>query len=310
MADIKRIFGMDKRVSPEWPASLDPFNRTVQKFTGEQSSLEYITDGSPDLRPLVMLQSLDMSCWPTAEFCQVAQAAGYRTVSVRRPGFGGNSPLNDLEAQVRLVRDFLEQMELEDAVLVGTGCSNAICQRVSLSGDSRVSFSVFANCGFNYDQMGEFQPEWMAKVLEQALTNPAGSRLSLMALKSSWGIFGPTWVFENLWRKSVGDIAFLRENPEIVNEMISMLQNRLEAPTFMFELSNALKHDPILTDGCFNDVPAMTLSGSETNHTWKDGIESEVERVGLPPVTYLTSGDVSVMFKSADEFFMHLSDAL
>jgi hypothetical protein len=37
--------------------------------------------------------------------------------------------------------------------------------------------------------MGELQPEWIAKAIEQALTSPAGGRLSLMALEEFLGRF-------------------------------------------------------------------------------------------------------------------------
>jgi len=301
---------MDQRVEPSWPASVDPLGRQVNRFQNEQSSLEYIVDGAPELRPLVVVQSMEFCCWPTEVFCRAARSAGFFVISIRRPGFGANSPLTDREAQARLIRSFLEELNLEDVVLVGTGCSNPICERVTLSGDSRITFSIFANCCFNYDQMGEFQPEWIAKALEQALVSQAGGRLSLMALKSSWGIFGQDWVFENLWRKSIGDIAYLRNNRELMLEAISMLQARLDVPTFTFELRNALLEDPILTDGCFKDVPALALSGNETTSSWKNGVESESARLGLPPVAYLSSGDMSVVFQSADEFFAVLTDAL
>ena len=310
MPVLKRFFGMDQRVDPAWPASVDPFGRVVHHYVDGQASLEYVVDGAPELRPLVIVQSLELCCWPTEIFCQTAKAAGFRVISIRRPGFGANSPLIDRDAQACLIRNFLEEKGLEDVVLVGLGCSNPICERVTLSGDSRVAFSVFANCGFNYDQMGEFQPDWIAKALEQALISPAGSRLSLMALKSSWGVFGQTWVYENLWRKSVGDIAFLRNNSGLMSEAISMLQVRLDVPTFMFELGNTLIEDPILSDGCFRDIPAMTVSGTETTSSWKNGIESEAERLGLPPVAYMSSGDMAVVFQSADEFFAVLTDAL
>lgn len=310
MPVLKRIFGMDQRVVPSWPASVDPFGRVVQSYQNDLASLEFIVDGAPELRPLVVVQSMDLCCWPTKSFCQTAQKAGFRVISVRRPGFGANPPLIDREAQTNLIRHFLQDLGLEHVVLVGIGCSNPICERVALSGESRVAFSVFANCSFNYDQIGEIQPEWIAKALEQALTNPAGGRLSLMALKSSWGVFGQTWVFENLWRKSIGDIAYLRNNTELMSEAISMLQARLDVPTFTFELGNALNEDPILTDGCFKHMPAITVSGIETTESWKNGIEGEAERLGLPPVAYLTSGDMAVLYQSVDEFFSVLTDAL
>jgi hypothetical protein len=54
----------------------------------------------------------------------------------------------------------------------------------------------------------------------------------------------------------------------------------------------------------------MTISGSETTGSWKAGIDREADRLGLPPVAYLSSGDMAVIYQSADEFFSVLTDAL
>ena len=109
---LDRIFATDKRVEPTWPVSTDPLGREVHRFNGKWASLEYMIEGDPELRPLVILQSLDVSCWPTVHFCQMAQAAGFRVISVRRPGFGGNPSLTDKAGQCELVRDFLARRKV------------------------------------------------------------------------------------------------------------------------------------------------------------------------------------------------------
>ena len=307
MPNTKRAWkAQHGQVSPTWPASTDPFAREIRRFRKGRASLEYMAWGDRTLRPLVILQSLEYPGWPPVGFCEHAEAAGFRTISVRRPGFGANPPLTSMDAQTGLVADFLSAEGIEGAVVVSNGTANSIGQRLVLSGCPRIDFSVFANCGFNYEQMGEFRPEWFARTLEQALRNPAGARLSLMALKSSWGIFGHTWVYENMWAKSPGDLAFLRDHPELMGEVIEMLLARLDVPTFILELSAALDRDPILADGCFQDVPAITVSGTETSDTWKAGVETEAARIGLPPVVYLPSGDTQVLYQSAGDFIASL----
>lgn len=303
MSNRKRLTkAQNGRGQPQWPRSEDPFGREVNVFRKDAHSLEFMVCGHKQLRPMVILQSLEYPGWPPVEFCELARASGFRIVAVRRPGFGTNPPLADMDDQATLVAYFLEAEGIRDAIVVSNGTANPIGHRLAVSCNPRIAFSVFANCGFNYDQLAEFQPDWFARTLEQALKNPAGARLSLMSLKSSWGIFGRTWVYENMWRKSPGDIAFLRDNPELVGEAIGMLQSRLDVPTFMAEIGNSLMPDPFLADGRFRNVPAMTLSGLETNASWKRGVESEAERLGLPPVTYLTVGDTQVIYQSAVEF--------
>jgi len=293
----------DGQGSPRWPSSEDPFGRDVRLFQSGAHSLEYMVCGEPELRPIVILQSLEYPGWPPVGFCELAASAGFRIVTVRRPGFGANPPLADMDDQASLVAHFLDAEDIRGAIVVSKGTANPIGHRLAVSGHPRIALSVFANCGFNYDQLAEFQPDWFARTLEQALTKPAGARLSLMSLKSSWGIFGSTWVHENMWSKSSGDLAFLRNNPELVREAIGMMQARLDVPTFMAELAASLIRDPFLVDGLFRDVPAITVSGLETNASWKQGVDSEAERLGLPPAAYLSAGDTQVIYQSAVEFF-------
>ena len=303
MPNRKRVSGaQDGRVEPTWRSSMDPLGRDVRRFRKDGHSLEYVTCGSRALQPLVILQSLEYPGWPPAAFCEIAEMAGFRTVNVRRPGFGANPPLGSMDVQAQLIADFLDAEGIQDAVIVSNATANPIGHRLALSGNPRIALSVFANCAFNYEQLSEFQPDWFARTMEQAIRNPAGARLSLMSLKSAWGIFGQTWVFENMWRKSLGDIAFLRDNPELIAEAIGMLQDRLDVPTFMIELGSALDRDPLLTDGCFRDVHAITVTGVETNGSWKDGVDREAARLGLPPAVYFPSGDTQVIYQSAQAF--------
>lgn len=300
-----------ERVAPAWPPSVDAFGRDVSLFRGaEDHTLEYMSCGAPDLRPLVLLHSLEFPGWPSPQLCDLAGKAGLRIVAVRRPGFGANPPLNCMDAQARLVQEFLDAEDLDGAVIVASGSANPVAHRLALSRNPRIALSVFANCGFSYEQLKEFRPEWYARVLEQTLHSRAGARLSLMALRSSWGIFGRNWVFETVFNKSPGDLAFLRENPEIMGESINTLLDRIDAPTFMLEIQASLLPDPLLADGAFEGVPAIAVSGMETTDSWKAGIGAEAARLGLPPVTYLPSGDMLVVHRSPAEFVACLGEYL
>ena len=307
----RMISAHDDRVAPSWPRSSDPLGRDVFVFKGpEDQSLEYMICGAPELRPLVLLHSLEFPGWPPVQICDLARQAGLRIVAVRRPGFGTNPPLNCMDRQAALIAAFLDAEDLDGAVIVASGSANPIGHRLALSGNPRIALSVFANCGFNYDQMREFQPDWYARALEQALQSRAGARLSLMALRSSWGIFGRTWVFETILRKSPGDLAFLKENRDLMEEAIDTLLARIDVPTFILEIQSSLANDPLLADGVFGNVPAITVSGMETNDSWKQGVGAEAERLGMPPVAYLPSGDMLVVYRSPAELIACLGDYL
>ncbi|MEZ5947172.1 MAG: alpha/beta fold hydrolase [Hyphomonas sp.] len=270
------------------------------------NSLEYLTAGDPDGRPLVVLNSMEYPGWPPAEFCHLAAAAGFRTISIRRPGFGRNPSLPDAQQQAQLVADFLSAEGLCDAVLVALGTANPVAYRLARMCPD-ISFVVFANCAFNFDHISGFRPEWFVRALEQALQSPAGARLSLMGLKSSWGVFGRTWVHENILQKSPGDLGFLNDHPELVDDAIRGLIRDLDVKTFMLEVAGSLNDDPVLTDDCFGEVRALLVSGRETTPFWQEGIEREAHRVGVP-VAYLPSGDMMCVYRSPVEFFAVLRE--
>ncbi|RAN38123.1 alpha/beta fold hydrolase [Hyphomonas pacifica] len=282
--------------------------RAYKVYKAGKYSLEYMVCGGDGPQPLVMIHSLEYPGWPPHDFCEQAEASGFQVIAVRRPGFGKNPILPDMKEQADLIADFLLKKGIKDAIIVMSGTSCPIGYKLAKKQDLAIRNSIFVNCCFNYDQIAQFQPDWYGKAIQQTLQSVAGARLSLMALKSSWGIFGRTWVHETALAKSQGDISFLRENPQLVSEAIENLLARLDVHTFHAEIASSVATDPSLTDRYFEGVPALVMSGSETTATWKQGVESEAARLGLPAVTYLPSGDFLAVYQSHREFFAALQN--
>ena len=111
---------------PSAPDRFDPVGRKIHTFQSGDYSLEYITCGAAHLRPLVILHSIEYPGWPPVEFCRAAEAAGFRIVAVRRPGFGGNPTLPDADAQHRLITEFLASGGLEGAVVASSGTAGPV----------------------------------------------------------------------------------------------------------------------------------------------------------------------------------------
>jgi len=281
----------------------DAHGRTVHRYVSPDgtNSLDYMDEGDPKARPLVVLNSVEYPGWAPPRFSRLAAERGFRTIVVLRPGFGRSATLPDPLKQARLVEAFLEDTGIEGAVLVAMGTANPVAFRLA-GVCPHVRLTAFVNCAFNYDHTADFRPEWFARALEQALQSPAGARLSLMGLKSSWGIFGKTWVHENILQKSPGDVAFLRENPALVDGAIVDLIARLDVQTFMMEVSASMKEEAMLQDACFDGVPAIVVTGRETTSLWQRGVEAEAARLGLP-LAYLPSGDALCIYQSPVEFF-------
>ena len=280
-----------------WGSS-DPLTREIHEFRSVSGSLEFMTSGAKALRPLVVLQALEYPGWPTVDFCARAEAAGFRTICLRRPGFGRVPPLPDTDAQVELIGSFLEAHTDGEAVLACAGTSNMLGYR--LASYPSVSLTVLCNCCFNYNPISEIRPDWFARHIEQTLTSVSGARLALMGLKGAQGIFGKYWVTENFMQKSQGDLDYLHANRELFAEAMECMADGLDIHTFIMELCGTLGGDPFLQDGCFEGLPVVSVSGTENSETWKAAIRAEAERVGVP-LHFFPSGDALVHYQSAGE---------
>ena len=271
-------------MAPRIQGSFDALGREVRRFAHGGAMLDYMTGGAEELEPLILLQSIEYPGWPSEDFFALAEQAGFRTVSLRRPGFGTLPPAANLDLQARLILAFLEEMRIENCVLVSTGTSNSLGYR--LVGHPCIRLSVLANCWFNHEPLAEIRPDWIARTVEQTLSSVAGARMALMGLKSAKGIFSKYWVVENR---------------ELVGEAMDCLHTGLDIHTFMMETRGTLKGDPILTDGCFSGLPVVSVTGEQTREEWKTAISAEAERVGGVPIHFLSCGDELVVHASAGE---------
>lgn len=285
-------------MAPRIQDSFDVLGREVRSFAHGGAMLDYISSGGDTLRPLVLIQSAEYPGWPSGDFCALAEQAGFRTISLRRPGFGSLPPAPDIGRQVSLILAFLDGLGGGRSVVVTTGTSNTLGYR--LAGKPGVGLTVLANCCFNYDPMAEIRPDWFARSIEHTLTSVTGARMALMGLKSARGIFSKYWVTENFMQKSPGDLEYLERNRELFAEAMDCVHDGLDIHTFLMELRSTLKQDPVLADGCFEGLPVVSVSGMETSETWKAAIRAEAGRVGVP-LHFFRSGDALVVHASAGE---------
>jgi pimeloyl-ACP methyl ester carboxylesterase len=265
--------------------------------------IEYMQFGADGLRPLIFLHSLEYPNCPSWGFCVDAATAGFGTFAVRRPGFGASDRVGDVEAQVQLLTHFLDEADLEDVIIVAIGSACPVGYRLAAA-TPRVTYSVYVNCVFNRDVLGEFRPPWFGPLLAQALQNPAGARLSLGALRQIAKQFGPKWFYEAVAQKSPGDLAFVRDSMGDI-EAAWAVGSVIHADTFRDEMRYSLSDDPFLTDGVMASLKGLALSGAETTASWKAGFESEARRIGLP-WDYLPSGDIFAAYCSGDALLQML----
>lgn len=273
------------------------FWQTARLF-GNGETIDYMQFGGDHLRPLVFLTSIEYPAAPPWGFCIDAAAEGFGVYSIRRPGFGNSSPAASVDEQAARIEAFFEEAGLENIVIVACGSANPVGARLAVR-CPRVTYSVFANCVFNRDVMGEFRPAWFGRLLSQTIEGKAGARVSLGAIRQAGRQFGCQWFYQTCFQKSPGDVAYVKSHAREMAEAWDVASS-ISVETYQQELRPSLNGDPFLTDGLFADVPAIAISGRETTDTWKAGFEDEARRLGVP-VAYLTSGDILVAYQSGAE---------
>ncbi|MCR9269551.1 MAG: hypothetical protein NXH72_06155 [Hyphomonadaceae bacterium] len=260
-----------------------------------------------DLRPLVIVNSLDLPMPPPESFCELMWSAGYQVVFVRRPGFGSTPALPDallsddcvhngaaVVGEAALIGALLNTLELENLVLMGIGSGNPICYRLSRL-HPQIDFCIFANPTFNQDIWDVFRPQWLQAMLRQTLISKSGLKIATQGLQAILRS-RPLWFFRQIVQKSPGDVNYVNENADDFKIAARLLQN-VEPQTVFYDIRMSLVEDPMLTDEFFSGVNAVILSGQETTERWQSQLDKEAERLSLP-VIYAPAGDMFVPYAS------------
>ena len=139
-------------------AAIDPYANQLDKVGSRKRILrvwqtaysgglgkhvQFMQFGQPGLHPLIWLHSVDYPMAPPWGLCVDAADKGFSIVSVRRPGFGETSPVSTMAEEVRLLSDFLEEAEFENAVLIAEGTACRAGLRLAQS-SRRIAFTLLA----------------------------------------------------------------------------------------------------------------------------------------------------------------------
>ena len=260
-----------------------------------------------DLRPLLIINSLDLPMPPSETFCDEMWETGYQVIFVRRPGFGSTRALpaallaDDAVqsgaaavAEAALINALIQTLGLDDLVLMGIGSANPVCFRLSKL-NSDIKLSIFANPTFNQDIWDVFRPQWLQAMLRQTLISKSGLKIATQGLKSILRS-RPVWFYKQLVQKSAGDLKYVIDNTQDFEISSKLLQN-VTPETVFYDIRMSLVADPLLKDDFFKGTRAVILSGSETTERWQSQLNQEADRLGMP-VVYAPAGDMFVPYAS------------
>ncbi len=300
--------------SPErYQDTSDP--RTVRRVRIDDSSIDvdvmvyrnYVSD----LKPLVIVNSIELPMPPSKAFCDLMWDAGYQVVFIRRPGFGGAPGLPAAlltQTEIRngaaviteaaLLHRLIDTLGLDNFVLLGLGTANSVCVRLSKL-CPKVDFAVFSNPLFHQDVWDIVRPKWMQSMVRQTFTSKGGLRFTVIALKAALKR-NPSWFYRQFAQKSVGDVQYAAENKSDFEAAADLLQN-MEPETVYYDLQMALVHDTKVDAAFFRDVNGTILCGTETTEDWRQRMQEQSERLAFP-IAFAPSGDLFVPYKSPHVF--------
>lgn len=260
-----------------------------------------------DLTPLVIVNSLEFPAPPSQAFCDLMWAAGYQTVFIRRPGFGGAPGLPAalltrkevhsgaaIITEAALLHRLIETLGLSNLILLGLGTANSVCVRLSKLSPN-IEFSVFSNPLFHQDVWDIVRPKWMQSMVRQTLTSKRSLRFTVMALKAALRR-NPLWFYRQFSQKSLGDLEYIAENKADFEAAAGLLQN-MEPETVYYDLQMALMIDTDVDAQFFRDINGVILCSAETIEDWRLRMQEQAARLAFP-IAFAPSGDLFVPYKS------------
>lgn len=269
-----------------------------------------------NLRPLVIVNSVDFPMAPSEAFREKMWSAGYQVIFIERPGFGSSAGLPKslttdrniksgaaVTTEAAVLFQLLDQMQLKDIVLLGMGSANPVCYRLArLNRD--IELSIFSNPMFNQNIWEVFRPRWFQSMLRQTVSSKPGLYFATHGVKFQLRR-APLTFYRQLLQKSQGDLNYFEENKtDFVKG--SRLMRSIDAATYNYDLKMSLTDDAALHDTFFAGTNAIVLSGTETTDLWKSQLEQESARLNLP-VAYAPSGDLYAPYASP-EFLLKTID--
>lgn len=232
------------------------------------SELEYMTFGSADGAPLLMLHSVEYATMPPWQFCLDAKEAGFRIIAVRRPGFGRSTPCASYTDQVGILFEFIDQLDTRDIHLHATGSAGLLGYALLVK-HSAISEATLCNFAYGKVTNAEFQRVGLAQIdaIKQAVRSKLGCKLLLAGLRASKGIVGSGSMGERFFCRNEADTNFFHTHyPEILDSADTVMRI---APNTLHQELNSLVVEAAQMYGR-PEKPFTTLIGGDAPEVFRN----------------------------------------
>jgi len=297
--------------SPTFPKVFNRSDFKIAKLGSGQITLEYMVFGELDyeLRPLIILHSVEFPIPPSTEFCREMFDQGLQVIFVRRSGYGRSRTLpnvllkmpqsaigSTITMEAAILSLFMKSLKLRRAVLLAMGSANPAAYRL-INLVQGIDFAIFANPNLNQDFSQEFQPHWLQRMLEQMVLARSGAQLAAFGLRHMIRK-APLLFFRQLFERSKSDLDYLNKHEPDFFEA-SRVSSALEVDMFSHEIRASLGYDNALSPAYFEGQNVLFLQGEETRVLKKNRFREQAQRMGVP-VDYIPGGDMLAPYSSVD----------
>lgn len=267
------------------------------------ASVAFSEGGAAGGRPLVLLHSLEYGHEPTEAFFAAADAAGFRVLAPLRPGFGGTS-LATGSGETAILAAFLEEKEVENAVLVGLSTGAPAAIRLARA-SARIGPLVLVNYAFNAaDKLKDVRPRWLAGLVDLAIRSPASARFTVAAARRLLAALGPERFYRSLYDGNGEDLDFVAAHPGLFARAGAILLGAAEEAVIA-DLVAAFSPDPE-AKAALNGREALAIRGAATHHVGEAPMRAEAERLGVRWRRIDRAGR-NCVFQRPDSFFEALA---
>ncbi|MEO1662031.1 MAG: hypothetical protein AAFR51_13650 [Pseudomonadota bacterium] len=254
-----------------------------------------------DKRPLVILNSIEFPVPPSTAFCEMMWAHDIQVIFIRRAGYGASSPLPDAliraqaikegataAAEAAILRQLLAKMRLENIILLPMGSANPVAFRL-IHMAPEIELSILSNPIFNQDVMQVFRPDWFQSMLRQLITSRSGLHVAAQGMKLLVRRDSVSF-YKQIFQGHPEDIAYVDANPDDYKDAGKYLLDT-DPSLLYYDALMCLLPDPLLKDTYFDGRDVMVMVGEHSGAYWKDQMQQEADRLGLPMV-YAPNGDL------------------
>ena len=271
-----------------------------------------------DLRPFLILHSLEYPMPPSEAFCAYMAEAGYQVIFVRRNGFGASTPLHTAlydeymiqkgstaGVEAIMIRRLIEQLDLRDFVLMVLGSANPMGYRLT-SICPRIRKTLLINPMLNEIVWTALSPDWFRNMMKEVVKNRSGMWLAYRSLRLLIQR-DPVGFYKKLFHASPGDLQYVEDNAAAYEAAGGYLMN-LDSLIFYAEANINLSADPMLSDDAFASLNVTVCAGADSSQNWRDSMHAEARRLGAP-FRIVPMSDLCCGYSSPEFLVHHLAQA-